>query len=164
MNLQQPAAARYSVARRRVLPSTTRCSCMRIVVKMACSAAAIFLCIPGLALSHVRRGPPSHKLLNKRAAHASAKPTSQRSIDTGRATQIQTALIRSGFLTGEANGQWDSATGAAMQKYQAANGWQTKIIPDSRAIIKLGLGPSATVSLSSPQSSMLADTSPQASK
>jgi hypothetical protein len=28
-----------------------------------------------------------------------------------------------------------------MQKFQADNGWQTKLIPDSRAIIKLGLGP-----------------------
>jgi len=28
-----------------------------------------------------------------------------------------------------------------MQKMQADNGWQTKMIPDSRAIIKLGLGP-----------------------
>ena len=28
-----------------------------------------------------------------------------------------------------------------MTKYQADNGWQTKVIPDSRALIKLGLGP-----------------------
>jgi hypothetical protein len=28
-----------------------------------------------------------------------------------------------------------------MQKFQEDNGWQTKLIPDSRAIIKLGLGP-----------------------
>jgi hypothetical protein len=28
-----------------------------------------------------------------------------------------------------------------MEKLQADNGWQTKIVPDSRAIIKLGLGP-----------------------
>lgn len=26
-------------------------------------------------------------------------------------------------------------------KYQEANGWQTKSVPDSRALIKLGLGP-----------------------
>jgi hypothetical protein len=29
-----------------------------------------------------------------------------------------------------------------MQKFQSDNGWQTKLMPDSRAIIKLGLGPS----------------------
>jgi hypothetical protein len=28
-----------------------------------------------------------------------------------------------------------------MQKFQSDNGWQTKLVPDSRAIIKLGLGP-----------------------
>jgi hypothetical protein len=28
-----------------------------------------------------------------------------------------------------------------MQKVQADNGWQTKLVPDSRALIKLGLGP-----------------------
>jgi hypothetical protein len=28
-----------------------------------------------------------------------------------------------------------------MEKFQADNGWQTKKVPDSRAIIKLGLGP-----------------------
>jgi len=26
-------------------------------------------------------------------------------------------------------------------KYQADHGWQSKVIPDSRALIKLGLGP-----------------------
>jgi hypothetical protein len=28
-----------------------------------------------------------------------------------------------------------------MQNYQADQGWQTKLMPDSRAIKKLGLGP-----------------------
>jgi hypothetical protein len=28
-----------------------------------------------------------------------------------------------------------------MQKYQADNGWQSKQVPDSRALIKMGLGP-----------------------
>jgi hypothetical protein len=28
-----------------------------------------------------------------------------------------------------------------MQKYQADQGWQTKLMPDSRALKKLGLGP-----------------------
>ena len=28
-----------------------------------------------------------------------------------------------------------------MQKYQADHGWQTKLMPDSRALKKLGLGP-----------------------
>jgi peptidoglycan hydrolase-like protein with peptidoglycan-binding domain len=59
-----------------------------------------------------------------------------------RATQIQSALIRSGYLSGEPSGHWDAETQAAMEKLQGDNGWQTKLVPDSRAIIKLGLGSS----------------------
>jgi peptidoglycan hydrolase-like protein with peptidoglycan-binding domain len=56
-------------------------------------------------------------------------------------TQIQEALIKAHYLTGEPDGKWDANTVAAMQKYQADNGWQTKLMPDSRALEKLGLGP-----------------------
>lgn len=58
-----------------------------------------------------------------------------------RATEIQQALIKQGYLTGEPTGVWDAQTSAAMAKLQGDNGWQTKITPDSRALIKLGLGP-----------------------
>ena len=68
----------------------------------------------------------------------------QRSIDNERATEIQQALIKAGYLTGEPSGHWDQESIAAMMKMQAANGWQTKLVPDSRALIKLGLGPAAT--------------------
>ena len=65
----------------------------------------------------------------------------QREIDSARATEIQSALIREKYLSGEPSGDWDAETQAAMQKYQADHGWQTKIMPDSRALINLGLGP-----------------------
>ena len=45
-------------------------------------------------------------------------------------------------MDGEPTGTWDSATQAAMQRYQSDQGWQSKTTPDSRALIKLGLGPS----------------------
>ena len=80
-----------------------------------------------------------------KTSHVAAKHTGQRSIDDARAAEIQQALVRSGYMT-EASGHWDSATEAAMQKYQSDNGWQTKLMPDSRAIIKLGLGPNQTSS------------------
>ncbi len=51
------------------------------------------------------------------------------------------ALIKQGYLTGQPTGRWDEQTVAAMKKLQGDNGWQTKITPDSRALIKLGLGP-----------------------
>jgi hypothetical protein len=66
-------------------------------------------------------------------------------MDSTRATQIQTALIKQGYLTGEPTGNWDASSIAAMQKLQSDNGWQTKIMPDSRALIKLGLGPQGSV-------------------
>jgi hypothetical protein len=62
-------------------------------------------------------------------------------MDSSRATEIQQALIQAHYLNGSATGQWDADTQAAMVKYQNDNGWQTKITPDSRALIKLGLGP-----------------------
>jgi hypothetical protein len=65
----------------------------------------------------------------------------QQKIDPERARAIQTALIREHYLDGKASGVWDDASEKAMQKYQADHGWQSKTTPDSRALIKLGLGP-----------------------
>src|SRR5215470_12289429 len=74
----------------------------------------------------------------KKSTH---KVQGQRGIDSDRAREIQTALIKQNYLNGEPSGQWDSETQSAMQKFQSDNGWQTKLMPDSRALIKLGLGP-----------------------
>ena len=71
-----------------------------------------------------------------------AKKRGQQGIDSDRARDIQTALIREHYIQGEPSGTWDSATQAAMQRYQADHGWQAKTTPDARALIKLGLGPS----------------------
>lgn len=79
-----------------------------------------------------------HASKSRHSAHATIR---HEAMDTERATQIQEALIKSGYMTGEPTGVWDSESAAAMQKLQADNGWQTKITPDSRALIKLGLGP-----------------------
>ncbi|HEY2038614.1 MAG TPA: peptidoglycan-binding protein [Edaphobacter sp.] len=89
-----------------------------------------------------------HRSTSSKQVKAAAKHTGQRSIDDERATQIQQALVHSGYMT-ESSGHWDAATESAMQKFQADNGWQTKLMPDSRAIIKLGLGPSQVSSVPS---------------
>jgi peptidoglycan hydrolase-like protein with peptidoglycan-binding domain len=70
------------------------------------------------------------------------KVRGQQAIDSDRAREIQTALIREHYLEGEPTGTFDDSTKRALQKFQQDNGWQTKVIPDSRALIKLGLGPS----------------------
>jgi hypothetical protein len=98
---------------------------------------------PSFAGPRVHRGPTSPKLFKERQSKGHSKSASLHGIDPARATQIQAALIKSGYLTGAPSGQWDASTEAAMQKLQADNGWQTKLVPDARAIIKLGLGPSS---------------------
>ena len=101
------------------------------------SSLLLTMALNANAMTHARRGPTSPKLFKRKPV---SKP-GQRAIDSTRTTEIQTALIKSGYLSGEANGTWDSRTASAMEKLQADNGWQTKLVPDSRAIIKLGLGP-----------------------
>jgi peptidoglycan hydrolase-like protein with peptidoglycan-binding domain len=81
----------------------------------------------------------SSKSKKKKSGKATAH--GQRGIDQARTMQIQEALIREHYLTGEATGTWDQSTKDALAQFQGANGWQTKSVPDSRALIKLGLGP-----------------------
>ena len=70
-----------------------------------------------------------------------SKKRGQQKIDGERTHQIQQALIQKGYLKGEPSDKWDASTEAALRKFQADNGWQNKTVPDSRALIKLGLGP-----------------------
>lgn len=69
------------------------------------------------------------------------KRKGQQKIDQDRTRQIQEALIREKYMQGEPTGVWDSSTEQALTRYQSDNGWQSRVTPDSRAIIKLGLGP-----------------------
>jgi peptidoglycan hydrolase-like protein with peptidoglycan-binding domain len=93
----------------------------------------------------VRRTASTH---STHTSHFADRPTYGMSSE--RATEIQSALIQRGYLTGEPTGTWDSASIAAMQKLQGDNGWQTKLVPDSRALIKLGLGPGSTPASTAP--------------
>jgi hypothetical protein len=112
---------------------------MRLGRILLTSSIILITAIPALAFTHARRGPTSPNL-NKHGKPA-VKKTAQTGIEPQRAAELQAALIKSGYLTGQPSGTWDASSMAAMQKLQADNGWQTKLVPDSRAIIKLGLGP-----------------------
>lgn len=113
---------------------------------LACSL--LLATLPCFAGSHARRGPTAQRMFGhksrKTSFHLSGRPATQHEIDDARATQIQSALTSAGYLSVPASGHWDAQTESAMQQYQANNGWQTKIVPDSRAIIKLGLGPTGS--------------------
>jgi putative peptidoglycan binding protein len=102
----------------------------------------------------------SHSTRSSRSKKGSRK-RGQQAIDSTRARQIQEALIREHYMQGEPSGTWDAATQAAMQRYQADQGWQSKTTPDSRALIKLGLGPSPD-HLLNPESAMTMPAAPAA--
>jgi hypothetical protein len=92
---------------------------------------------------------------NKASKHkiSSRRVRGQQVIDSERAMQIQQALIREHYLSGDATGSWDASSIAAMQKYQSDQGWQTKLMPDSRALKKLGLGPDYSSAINAKDSS-----------
>lgn len=101
------------------------------------------LVIPAAFASTVHRAPTSGQSVHhKRYVHhrRSHRVRGQQAIEPDRVRQIQAALIRVHYLSGDPTGKWDSTTVAAMEKFQSDHGWQTKLTPDSRALEKLGLG------------------------
>ena len=106
--------------------------------------------------SHTHRPPTGSHSQGSHKKGKSRRPRGQQAIESARATEIQQALIREHYLDGEATGMWDANSVAAMQKYQAAHGWQTKLTPDSRALKKLGLGPDYSNAINAKNSSFVA--------
>lgn len=84
----------------------------------------------------------SHHRRSKRAGSKHRMARGQQKIDPERALEIQQALIREHYLSRTATGTWNQTSEEAMRRYQADHGWQSKTVPDSRALISLGLGPS----------------------
>lgn len=125
-------------------------------------ASFAFVLAAGLAASpafasRVHRPPTSgHRQGTHKITHKSHKLHGQQAIEPERVTQIQAALIREHYMTGEATGKWDATTQAAMQKYQFDQGWQTKLMPDSRALKKLGLGPDYSTAINAKTASFAA--------
>lgn len=90
--------------------------------------------------SAARKSKSTRASLRKGSKKKTAR--GQQKIDSERAQAIQQALIREHYLGGEAAGTWNQASEDAMRRYQADHGWQSKTVPDARALISLGLGPS----------------------
>jgi hypothetical protein len=116
-------------------------------------AGQVWLLISALAItpafaSRTHRAPTSGHSRTASSKKAKGKQVShvrgQRAIDSDRASEIQNALIKQKYLSGAPTGQWDAQTQVAMRQYQSDHGWQTKLMPDSRALISLGLGPNHT--------------------
>ena len=117
--------------------------CLRLVVRKLVIFTACITLSAGCAAAMQQQktaGKPAAKH-HRGKRKASWKKKGQQAIKPERAVEIQQALIREKYLIGEPTGVWDARTQAALVKYQGDNGWQTKVVPDSRALIKLGLGP-----------------------
>ncbi len=119
------------------------------ILSILSTAALICVTLPAAATPrHTLRAVANirHAMSHShRSAHSTIR---HEAMDSERASEIQQALINKGYLSGEPTGVWDSQSASAMQKFQGDNGWQTRITPDARALIKLGLGPQQTASAS----------------
>jgi hypothetical protein len=133
-----------------------------IPVRWLCAGSTLFL-VCGLASAQTapisasaKRARPSiqlryvstatsqtgvHKGKKTRKSATNSRKRGQQKIDPARSQEIQEALIREHYLDGPASGVWDAKCQSAMVRFQSDNGWQSKVVPDSRALIKLGLGP-----------------------
>lgn len=70
---------------------------------------------------------------------ASTPRVSGGGIPSDRITEIQTALIKAGYLDGPPSGQYDEATIQAMKQFQGASGFPQTGMPSAPALKKLGV-------------------------
>ncbi len=121
--------------------------------RLQCFTLAVCLAVPS-TVAHAQRA--ARRVVNSAATRQVAakekhrrtprtrngwRKRGQQAIQPKRVRQIQAALIREGYLQGRPNGIWDERSKHAMGRFQADNQWQSTVVPDARALIKLGLGP-----------------------
>jgi len=128
-------------------PTVIACAALLLVATASARTATHSSSVTSKSGKSVARTAARTAAVGRKATTKSARGKSrheargQQAMGSDRVRQIQTALIRAHYLSGAATGQWDARSKGAMQQFQADNHWQTKKIPDSRALIKLGLGP-----------------------
>src|SRR5262249_37482865 len=116
---------------------------LRLAIRNLLIAGTVLVLCAGYLPAQQKPASKTSKTAHRHTKRKTSwKKKGQQGIKPERAAEIQQALIREKYMTGEPSGIWDARSQAAMEKYQADHGWQTKEIPDSRALIKLGLGPS----------------------
>lgn len=133
----------------------TEVAALHTSIRKLVAVAAMLTLIPALGLAKTKQHATTpSKTVHPKSGHVPAKHRrsakarrgawkrhGQQGIQADRVVAIQQALIREKYLDGAPSGKWDDRTQHAMAKYQADNQWQSKVTPDSRALIKLGLGP-----------------------
>lgn len=139
-----------------------QCTVAVLLCTVLCSASTRAKVVSKTETSKLGKSSKSKARASSRKAKRSRKASwrrGQQKMDSDRARQVQAALIREHYLNGEPTGVWDQRSQNAMVRFQAENGWQTKVVPDSRALIKLGLGPS-NEHLLNPESAMTSPLQP----
>src|SRR5580698_7286595 len=91
---------------------------MRINLQNLVSTALLLIAVPCFGTTHTRHNSTTHATLRNarysrsiRSVHHESAP----GMAPERATEIQSALIKTGYLSGEPTGAWDSQSVAAMQ-------------------------------------------------
>ena len=74
-----------------------------------------------------------------RTTESSVSRPASGGIPSERATEIQKALIKAGYMDGPPSGQYDDATIQAMKQYQSANGLPQTGLPSAPLLKKLGV-------------------------
>jgi peptidoglycan hydrolase-like protein with peptidoglycan-binding domain len=93
-----------------------------------------------VAVRHRKRATHTAKKTPARSARRSVPVQMQPTPE--RYKQFQEALIKKGYLKGEATGTWDAASADAMRRFQRDQNLEPTGKPDqSLTIIALGLGP-----------------------
>lgn len=139
------------------------------------TCGALMLTLTAAAQSKAKAKPtpvanaskPAAKKVSSKGKKAKSKKRvtrrrGQQAIAEERTLQIQEALVNAGYLKTEPSGKMDDATKQALARLQKDNGWQSKVVPDARALIKLGLGPDHS-NLLNPDTAMLPGVSATAS-
>ena len=86
-----------------------------------------------------RRGRHRGYVTEARTPDSAAPRPASSGIPSERATEIQKALIKAGYLDGPPSGQYDEATTQAMKQYQSANGLPQTGLPSAALLKKLGV-------------------------
>lgn len=86
-----------------------------------------------------RQGKHQRYVAETRASDSPAPRPASSGISSERATEIQKALIKAGYMDGPPSGQYDDATTQAMKQYQSANGLPQTGLPSAPLLKRLGV-------------------------
>lgn len=92
---------------------------------------------PKASLRRAAYKSPTHRRRRRRVRHHVILPKAP---SAARTEEIQSALERGGFYSGDPSGKWDSSTQESLRRFQTANGLPPTGKLDALSLQKMGLG------------------------